>query len=145
MSKTGAVNLPAFKTSVKKSANKPPPSKAAMQRAAINKKAEGSPVLRRQKRKQSDELPDAPADKRMASNQDLTAALVAITSKLDKIDNGLKDNTTRDDVTKVQTSFTKINAQLITNTNNIAWLMRSREEDVLSTLRSRSKKRSASA
>ena len=81
----------------------------------------------------------------MASNQDLTTALVAITSKLDKIDNGLKDNTTRDDVTKVQTSLTKINAQLITNTNNIAWLMRSREEDVLSTLRSRSKKRSASA
>lgn len=100
MSKVSAVNLPGFKTSIKRSANRNTIKTVARTRACVNQNTEASPNLRGQKRKSKEDLPDASAvkEKKMKSNQELTAALTAITSRLDKIDQGLKENATKDDM-----------------------------------------------
>ena len=54
----------------------------------MNLNTEASPNLRGQKRKNNEDPPDAPAvkEKKMNSNQEIVAALTAITGRLDNID-----------------------------------------------------------
>ena len=124
---TGATNLPAFKTSIRKSANKV--ASGVSSRASINLTAEASPNLRGQKRKSKEQLPDPPAEKRMTSSQDLATALTGITARLDKIDQGLQGNASKQDVTNVQNTLTGIRDQVERNTDDIQWLMQQRKED----------------
>ena len=79
------------------------------------------------KRKQKE---DPPAEKRMsAGSHELASALTGITARLDKIDQGLKENASKQDVTRVQATLANITNQMNTNTNNIEWLMDRRQED----------------
>ena len=128
MSKSGAANLPAFKTSVRKSVNRTSAS-AGQTRSAANASVDASPLLRGHKRKQKDDLPNSPPIKRMANCQDLAAALTGITARLDKIDKGLKVNATKEDVTKVQTTLTQLHQQMNNNKENIEWIMQARRDD----------------
>ena len=138
MSKAGPTNLPAFKTSVKRSSTRATgrttniQSATATARTTVNANPKGSPVLRGHKRKQGDELPDPPAVKKMSSGGDLATVLAGITARLDKIDNGLKVNATKDDVTRVQASLNRINTQMNDNTDKIEWLIEKRQEDTQS-------------
>ena len=69
----------------------------------------------------------------MSGAQDLARALTGITARLDKIDQGLKDNATKQDMTKVQDTLTNITNQMNNNTSNIEWLMERRKEDYINT------------
>ena len=120
--------MPAFKTSIKKSANKVV-ARASAARANVNATAEASPHLRGTKRRNKEDLPDQPAIKKMTTNQDLAAALTRINSRLDKIDEGLRGNATKHDVTLVQNALAGIRGQVTSNKENIEWLIKCREED----------------
>ena len=128
MSKSGAVNLPAFKTSIKKSANKAI-ARTSATRSSINTASEASPQLRGTKRRSKEDPRNPPAIKKMATNQDLAAALSGITNRLDKIDEGLRSNASKEDVTQVQNALSGLRAQVSSNKENIEWLMRNKDED----------------
>ena len=128
MSKATATDLPGFKTSLKRSVDRPACKRATgtpctAARAVANSKPESSPVLRGQKRKQKEDLPDPPAGKRMSAGQDLVNALTGIIARLDKIDQGLKENASKLDVNKMQTTLANIMNQMNSNSGKIEWLM----------------------
>ena len=77
----------------------------------------------------NEEVFATPPAANMASNQDLASALTGITSRLDKIDEGLKANATKQDVIQVRTALTNLTSQLNKNTEDIGWLMSRRQED----------------
>ena len=65
----------------------------------------------------------------MSTSQDLAAALTGITSRLDKIDQGLKENATKEDVTRVQETLTRLDDQVAKNKEDVAWLIRTKQDD----------------
>lgn len=108
-------NLPGFKRSVRSSASRTPST------------AEGSsPLLRGTKRRQVDLDDDEPLSKRMSTEASLAAALQSINKRLDKIDEGLKENASKNDWENMRKEIT---GQMQKNTARIQRLEDGRDQE----------------
>ena len=65
----------------------------------------------------------------MSHSQDLANALSGITKRLDKIDEGLRENANKEDIVNIHARRKTMTNHINKNTDNIEWLMNRRKDD----------------